>query len=692
MAKHMGAFTQDQTHVVASKRPLILAVLSAIVLLAFGLRLYAIRWGLPYVDHPDEPNLVNYALRALRTGDLNPHTFRKPSLYLYLLLPVLWVHYRWGIRTGLYTSLDQMHITTNLYTTVPDFFIWGRALTVVIGSLTVIVVYILATRAWNRGAGLIAALYVAVSPLLMRHSQYVTTDMVSSMFVALTFTMSLAILREGRWRGYILAGLLAGFATASKYNTAIIVAPIIAAHLIFWGRRSFTSIVRLIAAGAATIVGFLIGTPYAVLAWPEFRRGILGQVDDYASGSHGDVIGTWPIGDYAYFLWTEGLRPLVSIMVLIGLVLLLWKRPKLGLLWLSFAIPYLLLLLSQETHFMRNLLPLLVLCALPVGVGIAGLWDLKGWRSDATSAIGVDEEHQDTRTDQPRPIASRPQIIGALALTCLILADPFIGAVGLTRFEAIPDSRVRVGRYIQDNIPRGAPLAVMLHPVQWADQPFVMATENLGKHDAAWYRAQGYRYLAIDVTNTNPLVNADLHAGARVLATFPGNEDGQPGPHIELVDLGDHPNLLAIEHHEATFGDQLQLLGYQAGPGDLRSAFSPVTEQETVAPGQVLQLNLYWRSLVKMNVDYTIFLHLVDGQGQTIAQRDTIIRATDYPTSHWKPGELALDMADLPIPAGIPDGTYQLQMGIYRMETMERLGIPGTPDGTLTLTTVNIGK
>jgi hypothetical protein len=281
---------------------------------------------------------------------------------------------------------------------------------------------------------------------------------------------------------------------------------------------------------------------------------------------------------------------------------------------------------------------------------------------------------------------------GPVALTCLVLADPLIGAVGLTRFEAIPDSRVRAGQYIQDNIPRGAPLAVMLHPVQWAAQPFVMATENLGKHDAAWYRGQGYRYLAVDVTNTKPRVNADLHTGARVVATFPGNEDGQPGPHIEVLDLGDHPDLLAIKRQEATFGDQLRLLGYQAGPGDLRSSFSPVAEQDSVAPGQVLQLNLYWRSLVKKSVDYAIFLHLVDAQGQTVAQRDTVIRAADYPTSHWQPGELAIDMADLPIPAGVTAGTYQLQMGVYRMETMERLGLPGAPDGTVTLMTVTVGK
>ena len=63
--------------------------LAGIVLLAFALRAYSVGWQLPFNDHPDEPNLVNYAKPALATGDVNPHVFRKPHFYLYVLLPFL---------------------------------------------------------------------------------------------------------------------------------------------------------------------------------------------------------------------------------------------------------------------------------------------------------------------------------------------------------------------------------------------------------------------------------------------------------------------------------------------------------------------------------------------------------------------------------------------------------------------------
>src|SRR5689334_3698702 len=150
--------------------------IAAIAVGAFAIRAWTARLNLPYVDHPDEPNPINYVIGMLRTGDPNPHFFQKPSLYVYLLLAVLRAHYGWGLARGVYGPLDQMTITTHLYTTIPGFFLWGRMLTASIGALTVVWAYRVGRSAWSSLAGLIAALFVALSPFHMRHSQYVTTD------------------------------------------------------------------------------------------------------------------------------------------------------------------------------------------------------------------------------------------------------------------------------------------------------------------------------------------------------------------------------------------------------------------------------------------------------------------------------------------------------------------------------------
>ena len=56
--------------------------------------------------------------------------------------------------------------------------------------------------------------------------------------------------------------------------------------------------------------------------------------------------------------------------------MLLRRQRESALLWLSFALPYLLLLLSLPTHFMRNLIPFRVLLSGIVSVGLLIVWAL----------------------------------------------------------------------------------------------------------------------------------------------------------------------------------------------------------------------------------------------------------------------------------------------------------------------------
>jgi hypothetical protein len=72
-----------------------------------------------------------------------------------------------------------------------------------------------------------------------------------------------------------------------------------------------------------------------------------------------------------------------------------------------------------------------------------------------------------------------------------------------------------------------------------------------------------------------------------------------------------------------------------------------------------------------------------------------VMRAEDYPTSRWQPDEIVIDRADLVLPA-LPPGTYTIRLGLYRMETLERLPLvkPGADPGltTLDLTTITINE
>jgi hypothetical protein len=63
---------------------------------------------------------------------------------------------------------------------------------------------------------------------------------------------------------------------------------------------------------------------------------------------------------------------------------------------------------------------------------------------------------------------------------------------------------------------------------------------------------------------------------------------------------------------------------------------------------------------------YFVFLHLVDAQGNIVAQHDRVpgLRGTQ-PTTSWLPNEIILDPVDLSLPADLPAGDYTLRLGLY---------------------------
>lgn len=290
----------------------------------------------------------------------------------------------------------------------------------------------------------------------------------------------------------------------------------------------------------------------------------------------------------------------------------------------------------------------------------------------------------------PSSSNKRAHGLALLGLSLLVGLGPALDALAFTRFEALPHSKVRAGEFVRAALPRGAPIAVALHPAQWAGQAFITPVDDVAQHDAAWYRAQGYRYLIANAKETDQARYRQLRDEARVLAEFPGDQAGQPGPPMAALDLGEHPEALAIEPRPAAFGGRLALLGFQRGAGTLRSAFAPLGSERAARPGQALLINLYWRALEPMEEDYMLFVHVIDAQGQIAAQRDVAIRAADYPTSRWRMGELVLDMADTPLPTTLAPGDYQVEIGVYSSADFARLPLDTHADGALPLMSLRI--
>ena len=112
--------------------------------------------------------------------------------------------------------------------------------------------------------------------------------------------------------------------------------------------------------------------------------------------------------------------------------------------------------------------------------------------------------------------------------------------------------------------------------------------------------------------------------------------------------------------------NKARLLGYnsslQTEPGrlDLDPAACPADS------GCSLQLDVYWQGISEMVSPYLVFFHVVDAQGQIVAQRDRAPGARGkQPTTGWLPGEVVADPITLPLPADLPPGEYTIRLGMY---------------------------
>ena len=119
---------------------------------------------------------------------------------------------------------------------------------------------------------------------------------------------------------------------------------------------------------------------------------------------------------------------------------------------------------------------------------------------------------------------------------------------------------------------------------------------------------------------------------------------------------------LDIEHpQEAILGDKVRLLGY-----NMESGFRP---------GDGIHLTLFWQCLEEMERSYIVFAHLVDPGDNLVAQKDNPPVDGFYPTTKWEVGEIVRDQYDLLISPEAQSGEYQLEIGMYLVETGQRLAI-----------------
>ena len=438
-------------------------LLLAVLALALALRLDGIGWGLPYsFVNVDESTVVPKAFAVAR-GHLNPQFFYYPSLYFYLLgglyvvaSPVLWL-----LRHGNPLAMGSYVVDPGPY------FLLGRLLSAALGTASVYLVYRLGRAAYGRPAGLLAALFLAVTPLHVAYSHMAVTDVAATALSLLALLLLLGA-AQGRGRRWLIAGALpAGLATSTKYNLGMLVLPatVAAAYacrgevarrgaagaraVLLWPRLLMTRVY------APMLAAFLVASPFVLLDARHFAHDFLRQsviMDRGWLGFENTGNGFW----YNLHVNLAGaLGVVLLVLAVVGLAWALWRRAPLDLLLAPYVVIYFAYISTWKEladRYLLPIVPLLILLAVRCSLEVVAV--RPGARRLIAPVIGV--------------------------LLAVGLMAPLANSLRFDRGLSGTDVRARAKTWVEGHLPAGSTIAAESY-----GPPLVAA------RDQRYYRAAG---------------------------------------------------------------------------------------------------------------------------------------------------------------------------------------------------------
>ncbi len=107
----------------------------------------------------------------------------------------------------------------------------------------------------------------------------------------------------------------------------------------------------------------------------------------------------------------------------------------------------------------------------------------------------------------------------------------------------------------------------------------------------------------------------------------------------------------------ARFGEHITLDGYTLSTPQLQ-------------PGDILQLDLFWRTAAPLSERYKVFVHVLasHANGQIVAQTDREPGGGLNPTTNWQANETIADRYGVALPADLPAGSYAIEIGLYGLD------------------------
>ncbi len=462
------------------------AILGMIALAALALRIWHCAWGLPDIFEEAYPFMKAWGFWNWGGSgvDLNPHFFNYPAFTFYLQWAAQALHYAVGHVFGLYPDLDAFRAA---YESDPGrAIVIARSLNAVFDVGTVIALAMLARRLAGSVPSLIVAGLSAVNPLQIQMSQQINVDVTMTFFLVIAVWCMLHIYERGTTAAYIAAGVAIGLAAASKYTAAILLVPLLAAHVLrLYGTRGILRSLldaRLFASVMVAEILFLALNPYMLLDAASFKQGFRFELQHMAAGHFGIAEGSSSIWFYLTETIPGNLGWVTCLAAIGGLATILRQGDRIRRwmpVWIYLAILLALLVLWRmraDRYFLPLLPGIFVLTAAAVE---RALLFLRTCAADRIAGI-------------PKPLAvSAAVLLGTAALAGEPARSTLIyhSAMGKTDTRTLARQWIR-SHFKDDIVVVMAPLGVSFSPPQTAFiLPFVSFNFQLlaAFYDARWY-------------------------------------------------------------------------------------------------------------------------------------------------------------------------------------------------------------
>jgi hypothetical protein len=502
-------------------------ILLILTIVAGWLRFTATDFGLPDKYRPDEEFLINGAMDF--QADWNPHFEIYPAAQMYVDHAVLKTYAQLQGNRGDFRDTYSADGGALAYLVV-------RRISAAFGTATVPIIYLAGEAAFGWEAGLLSAAILTFTTLHVRDSKYATTDVVVAFWVSVALWMVMNIIRRGRYLDYLLAGLFAGLAIATKYPAGVVVFAIGVAHLECRrreGRALLGAVLdsRIYLAGLAVALAFFCATPYVVLDWSRtvsdygFEMGIL------KTGAN-DLAAPWGWTWLLFYAARYSFGVIIEVLFIASIAYALWRwRPGFASLLALLAAAFFGMTSSKWVFYRYLIIPL------PALILLAG-----AFVSDVHSYLAT-------------KLGPRTAMRATLAAMILILIPSFIRDWELNHLFSQTDTRIMAGRWMETHIPQGSAIAatgpVGLGRPQFGGYNFVSleSVTQLKAKGIRWVFSDSYPPLPFYSPGVSEQQLADLQSSAVLVFDVDPFLPGDGVPRVDREDAFYAPisNISSVE-------------------------------------------------------------------------------------------------------------------------------------------------